>query len=96
MEAGLIRDFLDEHGSGFWLHILGAVAIALLGWWIGVVEVKGWHIDFNIVALVINTLGWPSREAWQHHGFTNIWTAHRVLEWVPAVTVGFIIYAVMT
>ena len=77
--------FLAKHGSGFLLHMAGAVAIMALGRWAGWLE----------IALIVNTLLWPSREAWQHGGFKNIWTFHRLLEWVPAVAVGLIMYAAL-
>ena len=77
--------FLAKHGSGFLLHMAGAVAIMALGYW------AGWPFE----ALIVNTLHWPTREALQHHGFKNIWTFHRLLEWVPAVAVGLIMYAAL-
>ena len=82
-----MRAFLAKHGYGFLLHMAGAVAIMLFGWF----------IDFYALTLglVFNTLAWPCREAEQHNGFKNIWTFHRLLEWIPAVLVGLIMYAAL-
>lgn len=31
----MITKFLNTHGNGFWLHMLGAVAVMAVGWWTG-------------------------------------------------------------
>lgn len=89
----MIKAFFEEHGHGFWLHMLGAVAIMAVGWWVGVVHVGEWRIDFRIFALGFNTSLWPVRElsqkGWE---IRRTLTFHVFLEWFPAVAVGFIIY----
>jgi hypothetical protein len=100
----MIADFLKGHGSGWWLHMLGAAAIMAVGWWFESLMV-GRMPDWFLVAVIINTLLWPIREWWQKvspnqghlrfgEGTEAIFTLHVLLEWVPAVAVGFIIYVV--
>lgn len=77
---------LKEHGNGWWLHILGAVAIMLIGWWLGYLP----------VALIINTVLWPARELWQKRkAIRDFFTFHVTLEWLPAVAVGGLLYGVL-
>ena len=79
----MIKSFLSTHGNGFWLHMLGAVALMLVGWWLG----------YLLLAFIINTLLWPARELWQkRHAVWDFFTFHVWLEWVPAVATGFIAY----
>lgn len=92
-------------GSGWWLHMLGAVAIMAGGWWFEDFMV-GRMPDWFLVALILNTLLWPIREWWQKvspnhaphlrlgEGTAAIFTLHVLAEWGPAVAVGFIIYGV--
>jgi hypothetical protein len=73
-------------GSGWWLHVAGAVAIMAVGWW------TGWLLT----ALIINTALWPARELWQKRKEPRrFFTFHVLLEWLPAVAVGGIIYGVL-
>ncbi len=94
----MIKSFIATHGTGFLLHILGAIAIMLIGWWSGVVEFhlwRVWRVDFNIAALVINTPLWPGREVKQRRwSFRAIFTTHALVEWVPAFVVGFVAFGV--
>ena len=86
----MIKAFIAKHGSGFLLHMAGAVAIMALGWWWSVV----WTSWLEI-ALIVNTILWPGREVWQHSRLGKIWSFHRIIEWVPAVLVGLIMYAAL-
>ena len=81
-----MKAFLAKHGSGFLLHMAGAVAIMALGYW------AGWLVT----ALVINTLLWPVRELKQRRwDIRAMFTVHTFVEWVPAVAVGLIMYAAL-
>ena len=78
--------FLAKHGSGFLLHMAGAVAIMALGRWAGWLE----------IALIVNTLLWPVRELKQRRwDIRAMFTVHTFVEWVPAVAVGLIMYAAL-
>ena len=81
-----MQAFLAKHGSGFLLHMAGAVAIMDIGYW------AGWLVT----ALVINTLLWPVRELKQRRwDIRAMFTVHTFVEWVPAVAVGLIMYAAL-
>ena len=81
-----MKAFIAKHGSGFLLHMAGAVAIMALGRW------AGWLVT----ALVINTLLWPVRELKQRRwDIRAMFTVHTFVEWVPAVAVGLIMYAAL-
>jgi hypothetical protein len=74
---------MNNQGSGWWLHMLGAAAIMAMGWWLG----------WLLFALIINSSLWPVRELWQKRkALRDFFTFHVFLEYVPAVAVGFIIY----
>ena len=78
--------FLAKHGSGFLLHMAGAVAIMALGRWAGQLE----------IALIVNTLLWPVRELKQRRwDIRAMFTVHTFVEWVPAVLVGLIMYGAL-
>ena len=62
------------------LHVIGAVAIMLLGWATG----------FLGLGLAINTLLWPIREIIQHKGFST--SPQSTLEWHAATVTGFVLY----
>ena len=82
----MIKAFIAKHGSGFLLHMAGAVAIMGLGWWAGWLE----------MALIVNTLLWPVRELKQRRwDIRAMFTVHTFVEWVPAVLVGLIMYAAL-
>ena len=81
-----VSAFLAKHGSGFLLHMAGAVAIMALGYWAGQLE----------IALIVNTLLWPVRELKQRRwDIRAMFTVHTFVEWVPAVLVGLIMYAAL-
>lgn len=45
--------------------------------------------SYPLVMFIMNVIFWPSREAWQHNGYKNIWTLHRIIEWgAPIVASG--------
>ena len=86
-----MKAFIAKHGSGFLLHMAGAVAIMALGWWRSVV----WTSWLEI-ALIVNTLLWPVRELKQRRwDIRAMFTVHTFIEWVPAVAVGLIMYAAL-
>ena len=80
------------------LHVLGAIVIMALGWWLGI----------PTVALVLNAVIWPAREWWQkfqgdedyffdfYGALGAIFTRKQPLaEWVFPIVAGFIIYGAM-
>jgi hypothetical protein len=73
-----MKEYLSENWDGWPLH----TAIALFIFWC--------HRTFDpaTVLLIINTIFWPDREATQHHGYANIWTPHRIMDWGSPVLMG--------
>lgn len=76
----MIKNFLDTHGNGFWLHGLGAIAIVLLFWFMCGMPAVGQAINFVL---------WPGRE-WLQHRASTIFTWHRTLEWGTPIITGFL------
>lgn len=82
----MIRAFLEEHGSGFWLHGLGAIAIVLLFWY---------FLDAAWLGFVVSTLTWFFREVLQH-SIRTVWTFHRILEWGTPLITGLVVWGLLT
>lgn len=83
----MIKDFLEEHGSGFWLHGLGAIGI-VLGFWL--------LFNLPFVGFVSSTALWVAREIEQHDGVKNIWTFHRILEWGTPFITGLLTWSLLS
>lgn len=43
--------------------------------------------NYMEVMFIMNAVFWPTREAWQHDGFINIFTPHRIMEWGAPILV---------
>ena len=69
------------------LHIIIAVLFITLGGITG----------YFILSVILNTLFWPIREAWQHHPNCKEIITHpqSLLEWVAPVVFGFIQYGAL-
>lgn len=90
---------INEHGHGWWLHMLGAVAIMAVGLGLEhyhvLPDMLDWWINCFLIVLGVNSAFWPVREKVQkgkNAPWSAILTFHVFLEWFPAVAVGFIIY----
>lgn len=77
-----MKEYIKENWDGWPLHSLIA---GLLMW-------PAFSNSYPLLMLIINILFWPSREAWQHHGYRNIWTPHRILEWGAPILTATILY----
>ncbi len=82
----MIKAFLDEHGNGFWLHGLGAVAIMLLFWY------KGWPLWLGFST---SNIIWIVRECIQHPPF-DIFTFHRILEWGTPLVAALLMWVLLS
>lgn len=68
------------------LHMLGAVVIMLVGWWLG----------YLLVAFITNTALWPGRELWQkRHAIRDFLSIHVTLEWAAPIAVAAVMYGVL-
>jgi hypothetical protein len=81
----MMKEYWKDNWDGWPLHSL----LAGLFIWVG------YHYPMEVL-LGANIGFWPAREAAQHDGWGNIWTAHRIIEWGCPVVVGFVVYGVMT
>lgn len=70
-------NYWKENWDGWPLHSLIAFVLML----------PAVSNSYPLVMFLLNVIFWPSREAWQHGGYANIWTPHRILEWGAPIIV---------
>ncbi len=74
---------MPKNWSGVLLHVLTAVA--------GTAIVTG--LGFPVIAFVVNTFGWPVREALQSRTPPWLWSAQKHWEAWPPVLIGWLVIA---
>jgi hypothetical protein len=82
----MIKDFLREHGNGFWLHGLAAVAVVLAFWY---------FFDMALFGAIVVTGGLFWREVKQH-SLSTVWTFHRILEWGTPLIAALLTWVLLT
>jgi len=77
-----VKSYLVANWDGWPLHCL----IAGLLMWPAISN------SYPAVMFAINAVFWPAREAWQHDGYGDIWTPHRIMEWLSPIVVAGVIW----
>lgn len=78
--------YLIEHWDGWPLHVL--IAALLMHPII--------TNSYPKLIFAMHVVFWPAREMWQHQGFANIWTLHRIIEWAAPIIAAFIMLCIVT